>query len=170
LRGWLVDTNVVSELRRARPAQRVRAFVAGQSGDTVYVSEVTFAEVRYGIEQVSDASRRADLVYWLDRTLRPLFAGRVLAVTEDVLLRWRLMIEAGRRKGHTFSQPDLLVAAIAALAELIVVSRDTAEFIAAGVPVLDPWTWTLHGRSREYALADADRPTALTRATALLER
>jgi predicted nucleic acid-binding protein len=46
--------------------------------------------------------------------LRPLFEGRVLAVTEDVLLRWRLMLEAGRRRGHTFSEPDLLIAALAA--------------------------------------------------------
>lgn len=83
--------------------------------------------------------RRSDLANWLDRTLRPLFEKRVLSVSEDVLLRWRLMLEDGRRRSHTFSEPDLLTAAMAALADLSVVSRDTSEFVAAGVPVFDPW-------------------------------
>ncbi len=168
MRGWLIDTNVVSELRRARPAQKVRAFVAGQPGDVLFTSDVTFAEVRFGIEQITDPARRADLVRWLDSTLRPLFAGRALAVTEDVLLRWRLMLEVGRKKGHTFSEPDLFIAALAALADLIVVSRDVSEFIAAGVPVLDPWDWTLHAGGRANQIADADRADALAKATELI--
>jgi predicted nucleic acid-binding protein len=170
VRGWLIDTNVVSELRRARPSQKVRAFVAGQQGDVLFTSDVTFAEVRFGIEQMRDPARRADLVHWLDRTLRPLFAGRVLPITEDALLRWRLMLEAGRKTGHTFSEPDLLIAALAALAELIVVSRDTSEFVAAGVPVFDPWDWTLHAGDHIHSLADADRPDSLATATALITR
>ena len=107
-------------------------------------------------------------MHWLDRTLRPLFAGRVLPVTEDALLRWRLMLEAGRKTGHTFSEPDLLIAALAALAELIVVSRDTSEFIAAGVPVFDPWHWKLYAGNREHVIADADGQDALAKATALI--
>ncbi len=168
MRGWLIDTNVLSELRRARPAQKVRAFVAGQPGDVLFTSEVTFAEVRFGIEQISDPARRSDLVQWLDRALRPLFAGRVLAVTEDVLLRWRLMLEVGRKKGHTFSEPDLLVAAMAALADLVVVSRDVSEFIVAGVPVFDPWDWTLHAGGRADRIANADMADALAKAAELI--
>ena len=168
MRGWLIDTNVVSELRRVRPSPKVRAFVAAQPGHLLFTSDVTFAEVRFGIEQMSDAAHRADLVHWLDRTLRPLFDGRVLSVTEEALLRWRLMLEAGRRRGHTFSEPDLLIAALAALADLIVVSRDTSEFIAAGVPVFDPWSWTLQARDRALSLSHADRPDALAVATVML--
>ena len=164
----MIDTNVLSELRRAKPALKVRAFVGGQPGDTLYTSEVTFAEVRFGIELITDPVRRADIAQWLDRTLRPLFAGRVLPVTEDALLRWRLMLDGGRKKGHTFSEPDLLIAALATLAEFIVVSRDTSEFVAAGVPVFDPWDWTLHAFGRTFPIADADGPDALGKATALL--
>jgi predicted nucleic acid-binding protein len=167
LRGWLIDTNVVSELRRARPSQKVRAFVAGQIGDVLFTSEVTFAEVRFGIEQVSDPARRSDLLHWLDRTLRPLFSGRMLPVTEDALLRWRLMLEAGRAKGHTFSEPNLLIAAVAAQANLIVVSRDTGEFVAAGVPVFDPWNWALHTGGRVLAVAGADGADTLAKVIAL---
>ena len=168
MRGWLIDTNVLSELRRARPNQRVRAFVAGQNGDTLFTSDVTFAEVRFGIEQISDPARRSDVAHWLYRTLRPLFAGRVLPVTEDSLLRWRLMLEAGRKKGHTFSEPDLLIAALAALADLIVVSRDTGEFVAASVPVFDPWNWALHTGGRVLPVANADGPDVLAKANALM--
>lgn len=168
MRGWLIDTNVVSELRRARPRQKVRAFVSAQGGDTLFTSAVTFAEIRFGIEQVNDPVRRSDLTHWLDRTLRPLFENRVLSVSEDVLLRWRLMLEDGRRRGHTFSEPDLLIAAMAAFAELIVVSRDTSEFVAAGVPVFDPWEWVLHARCRVLQLSDADGPDALAKAEALM--
>ena len=100
--------------------------------------------------------------------MRPLFEGRVLAITEDALLRWRLMLEAGPQRGHTFSEPDLLIAALAALADLIVVSRDTSEFVAAGVPVFDPWSWTLQAGGHVLSLADADGPEALAAASAML--
>ncbi len=117
---------------------------------------------------MSDPARRSDVVHWLDRTLRPLFAGRVLPVTEDALLRWRLMLEAGRKKGHTFSEPDLLIAALAALADLIVVSQDTSKFAAAGVPVFDPWDWTIHAGGRVLPVYDADGQDALANVTALI--
>jgi predicted nucleic acid-binding protein len=155
-------------LRRPKPNQKVRAFVNGQSGDLLYSSDVIFAEVRFGIEQMDDAGHRADLLRWLDHTLRPLFAGRVLSVTEDVLLCWRLMFEGGRKKGQTFSDPDLLIAALAAQAGLIVVSRDTRQFVAASVPAFDPWNWTLHAAGRALAVANADGPDALARAVVLM--
>ncbi len=64
---------------------------------------------------------------------------RTFPVTEDILLKWRLLMEDGRKSGHTFSQPDLLIAAIAAHHGLTVVSRDRVPYERAGVPVLDPW-------------------------------
>jgi predicted nucleic acid-binding protein len=140
LKGWLLDTNVVSELRKPRPNAQVQAFVAAQPAHLLHLSTITCAEIRYGIERVTDAARRQDIVLWLERTLRPLFADRTLAIGEDVVLRWRQMLEAGRRRGQAFLQPDLFVAAVAALEDLVVVSRDTHEFVAAEVPVLDPWS------------------------------
>ncbi|MDB5575741.1 MAG: nucleic acid-binding protein contains domain [Bradyrhizobium sp.] len=140
--GFLLDTNVISELRKPRPNPAVLAFVASQSEEDLFISEVTFAEIRFGIEQLGDPERRASIVAWLDHTLRPLFDGRTLAISEDIVLRWRLQLESGRRSGHTFGQLDLFIAATSAENDLIVVSRDTSHFIAAGVPVLDPWEAT----------------------------
>lgn len=137
--GWLLDTNVISELRRPRPAQRVAAFVAAQPLDRLFLSVVTLAEIRFGIDRVADAGRRAELNDWLDLKVRPLFERRILPISEDVMLKWRLLVEQGRKRGHTFSQPDLIIAATALHHGLTVVTRDTADFVKAGVPLLDPW-------------------------------
>jgi predicted nucleic acid-binding protein len=137
--GWLLDTNVISELRRPRPKARVAAFVAAQPLEQLFVSAVTFAEIRYGIERVSDPVRRTSLNDWLNNKVRPLFNQRVLAVSEDVMFRWRLLVEEGRKAGHTFSQPDLIIAATAVHFGLTVVTRDTADYLRARVQVFNPW-------------------------------
>ncbi len=140
--GWLLDTNVLSELRRPKPDANVVRFVSGEPLDLLHVSVVTFAEIRFGIELVKDASRRMELNDWLANKLRPMFEDRVLDVTEDIMLKWRLLVESGRRSGHTFSQPDLSIAVTALHHGLTIVSRDTSEYEKASVPVLDPWTTT----------------------------
>lgn len=137
--NWLLDTNILSELRRLRPEAKVVAFVSAQPLESIFVSVVTFAEIRFGIERVADASRRADLNDWLDQTLRPMFAQRILPVSEDVMLKWRLLVEAGRKARHTYSQPDLIIAATALQHGLTVVTRDASEFERAGVAVFNPW-------------------------------
>ena len=139
MNGWLLDTNVISELRRSRPEARVVAFVAAQPLEKLFVSAVTFAEIRYGIEMVSDPIRRTELNDWLAHKVRPMFDQRVLAVSEDVLFKWRLLVEDGRKAGHTFSQPDLIIAATALQHGLTVVTRDTADYSRARVPLFNPW-------------------------------
>jgi toxin FitB len=137
--GWLLDTNILSELRRPKPERKVLAFVAAQPLEYLYVSAVTFAEIRFGIECVSDASRRAELNDWLAHKVRPMFEQRALAITEDIMFKWRLLVEDGRKVGHTFSQPDLIIAATALHHGLTVVSRDVGDFQKARAPVLNPW-------------------------------
>ena len=137
--GWLLDTNVLSELRRPRPNAKVVAFVASQPLDRLYVSVVTFAEIRFGIELIADPSRRAELHDWLTLKVRPLFTQRTLPVSEDVMLKWRLLVEEGRKTRYTFSQPDLIIAATALLHGLTVVTRDTGDFEKARAPVVNPW-------------------------------
>ena len=136
--AWLLDTNILSEIRRPRPHRQVVAFVAGQPLDLLYVSTVTLAEIRFDIELVTDAKRRADLHAWLTHEIRPLFGPRVVDVSEDVVFRWRLLVEEGRKSGHTYSQPDLFIAATALEHGLTVVSRDTREYERAGAAVFNP--------------------------------
>lgn len=137
---WLLDTNVISELRRPNPSRRVSDFIAGLPIDRIFLSVVTFAELRFGIETLDDPVRRSDLTSWLESAVRAKFGPRTLDLTEDILLKWRLIIEAGRHSGVTYSHPDVLIAATAAHLGLVVVTRNTGEFTAAGVPVFNPWT------------------------------
>jgi hypothetical protein len=140
--GWLLDTNILSELRRPRPDSNVVSFVASKPLDLLFVSVVTFAEIRFGIESVADAARRAELNDWLAHKVRPMFEERALPVSEDVMFKWRLLVEDGRKTGHTYSQPDLIIAATALHYGLTVVSRDTSDFRKARAPVLNPWSET----------------------------
>jgi toxin FitB len=105
LTGWLLDTNILSELRRPKPESRVVSFITSTPLDLLFVSVVTFAEIRFGIECLTDAARRAELNDWLAHQVRPMFERRALAVSEDVMLKWRLLVGEGRKVGHTFPNP-----------------------------------------------------------------
>jgi predicted nucleic acid-binding protein len=137
--GWLLDTDVLSELRRPRPTPEVATFVAGQPLDLLFVSTVTLAEIRFGIELVADANRRAELNGWLTHKVRPMFDERILPVTEDIMFTWWLLVEEGRKTGHTFSQPDLIIAATGLHHGLTVVTRDTGDYAKTRVALFDPW-------------------------------
>ena len=137
--SWLLDTNILSELRRPRPEPKVVDFVTGCHLHRLYISVVTIAEIRFGIELIGEPGRRAALNDWLTLRVRPMFEGRILPLSEEVMLKWRLLIEEGRKSGHTFSQPDLMIAATALHHGLTVVTRDRSEYDRARVPVHDPW-------------------------------
>jgi predicted nucleic acid-binding protein len=137
--AWLLDTNILSELRRPKPERKVLTFVAAQPLELLYISTVTLAEIRFGIELLPDIARRSELNDWLAHKVRPMFEQRVLAISEDIMLKWRLMVEEGRKVGHTFSQPDLIIAATGQHHGLTIVSRDTADYVKAQVNVFNPW-------------------------------
>jgi predicted nucleic acid-binding protein len=137
--GWLLDTNVISELRKRNCDPKVRHWVESQRSNDLFLSIVTLAEIRFGIERAKDATFRAELLEWLDTVLLSWFDGRILEITEAVMLEWRRMVERGRAMRHTFSQSDLLIAATAAVSGLAVATRNVADFEKAGIPVLNPW-------------------------------
>ena len=137
--GWLLDTNVLSELRKPRRTAAVRTWVDARDARRLYVSSVTFAEIRFGIDQLKDANRRHAFNEWLETELRPWFGERVIEIDEAVILRWREFVEAGRKVGHTYSQPDLSLAAAAHVHDLCLVTRNTADFKSTGVALVNPW-------------------------------
>ncbi len=94
---------------------------------------------RFGIEMVPEHSKRDELSDWLVQRVRPMFEGRVLPVCEEVMLRWRLLVEVGRKSGHTFPQPDLIIAATALQHDLTLVTRDSEDFRKTSVRLLNPW-------------------------------
>ena len=139
-RGWLIDTNVVSELRKGRRAAAgVRAWADNVPRAACFLSRVSIAEIQFGIGRVTDPSFRAELEAWVRDGLLPWFGNRILDVDDRVLLRWRRLVWDGQRAHDTYSQPDALLAATALVHELGVVTRNTADFERAGLRLLDPW-------------------------------
>ena len=140
---WLLDTNILSEIRRLKPEPRVLTFISDRPLEQLYISAVTLAELRFGIELLSEgSSRRDELNAWLTNTIRPMFDQRVLPITEEIMFRWRVLVEEGRKAGHTFSQPDLIIAATALHHGFTMVTRDRSDFERAGVAIVNPWEET----------------------------
>jgi predicted nucleic acid-binding protein len=81
----------------------VKQWADSQPPQLFYLSTVTVAEIRFGIERANDGAFRQELTQWLDATLRPWFSDRILAVDENVILIWRQMVEDGRKQAYTYS-------------------------------------------------------------------
>jgi predicted nucleic acid-binding protein len=142
MKGWLLDTNIISELRKEKCHPAVKAWADRQSPTSFYLSTITMAEIRFGIEKTEDEAFRQELNQWLDQVLRPWFGDRLLGVDEDVILQWRWLVEKGRKQNYTFSQPDLFIAAIAVVHDLCVVTRNVGDFEKSGVPVFNPFLFS----------------------------
>jgi toxin FitB len=139
LNGYLVDTNVPSELTKPVPDPRVTEFLIGVAKESVYVSVVTIGEIAKGIGGLPEGKRRAELRAWLDEVMRPWFAGRVLPVTEAIAERWGTLTADQRRKGKQITMADGLIAATALEHGLTLTTRNGKDFAGLGVVLLNPW-------------------------------
>jgi toxin FitB len=142
-RGWLLDTNVISELRKgARCSRAVRAWSDRVPPIACYISRVSLAEIRYGIERVTDPGFRAELEAWVRDGVLPWFGARVLEVDEPVLIRWRHLAAEAHENRHTYPQMDVLLAATALVHQLGVATRNVQDFVRSGVRIVNPWDVT----------------------------
>lgn len=131
----LFDTNVVSELVRPRPDPGVVAFVRAQSDPLISV--VTVHELTYGAERAPPA-RRAKLLASI-AALRSQFAGRIVAVNEDIAAEAGRLRAAAEAQGRPSEAIDALIAACAAAHGATVATRNASDFEPMGVPVVNPW-------------------------------
>ncbi len=137
--GFLVDTNVLSELVRHQPEGRVEKWIAAQNLDRLFVSAVSFGELRKGILLLSSGKRRTELEAWIEADLPALFSGRILSVTRSIAERWG-GLDAGRQlAGRPLNIADGMIAATALEHDLTVVTRNVKDFDQLGVPIFNPW-------------------------------
>ena len=135
--GFLLDTNVISELVRPKPELKVAAWIEATDEHLLFLSVLTLGEIRKRVMSVKDASLRVVLEAWLDSDLQLRFAGRILPVDEAVADRWGRLAAAAKSPVPVI---DGLLAATALHHNLTLVTRNTKDVVATGVPVFDPWT------------------------------
>jgi predicted nucleic acid-binding protein len=137
VRGWLLDTNVVSELARPRPSPQVRAFLAALEG-VAHLSVVTLHELDFGIVRHPDRRRRERLSTWL-RDLEMELVDFILPVDRGVARSAARLRHVAERAGRRLHLADALIAATAAERGLCLVTRNLRDFDVTGVPLLDPF-------------------------------
>jgi len=137
--GFLVDTDVISELIKARPEPGLLRWIEQTDEHVLYLSVLTLGEIRKGIAALPSSARRARIETWLETGLRPRFAGRILPVDEAVADRWGWLTARALKAGFPLPVIDGLLAATALHRNLTFVTRDTRSVAATGVPLLNPW-------------------------------
>jgi predicted nucleic acid-binding protein len=137
--GFLLDTNVISELVKPRPEANVTAWIEGTDESLLYLSVLTLGEIRRGIAGLPESRRRATLEAWLDKDLPARFEDRILTIDQEVADRWGLLTAAARNGGIVLPVIDGLLAATALEHNLTLVTRDTGQIPSMGVAVFNPW-------------------------------
>ncbi|MEI5666680.1 type II toxin-antitoxin system VapC family toxin [Bosea sp. CCNWLW174] len=134
---YLLDTNVVSELRRLRPHGAVLAWLDGVADADLHLSAVTIGEIEAGIEMTreQDVAKAAEIEAWLDQVAR---TYNVLDMNADVFRAWARLMH--RKSGEIIE--DAMIAATASVHGLTVVTRNTRDFEGLNVPLLNPFAAT----------------------------
>lgn len=134
--GYLIDTNVISELRRREPAPRVVEWFEQRPAGQLYLSVLSLGEIRRGVEKLEEGERQRVLRAWLEQELPAFFAGRVLPIDGAVAHRWGyLMAEMGR----PLPAIDSLLAATALEHNLVLITRNLKDVTGLPVAVINPW-------------------------------
>lgn len=137
--GFLLDTNIISELIKPKPEQRLVTWISGTDENLLYLSVLTLGEIRKGIEALRQPARRVQLETWLDSELRLRFSGRILPVDDEVADRWGVIM--GRAAARKMALPviDGLLAATALHYNLTLVTRNSKDVAGTEVLVFNPW-------------------------------
>ncbi|HEY2359524.1 MAG TPA: type II toxin-antitoxin system VapC family toxin [Candidatus Angelobacter sp.] len=137
--GYLLDTNVISEIIKLRPESKVVSWFQATSEELLYLSVLAIGEIRKGIDSLPRSNKRALLESWLANDLVLRFAGRILAVNLDIAERWGLICAQAKIAGASLAVIDGLMAATALHHNLTLVTRNTKDVQVAGIKTLNPW-------------------------------
>jgi predicted nucleic acid-binding protein len=138
--GFLLDTNVLSELIRPRPEPKVAAWMEATEESLFRLSVLTLGEIRKGINSLPGSSRRTALESWLNHDLLIRFADRILDVDQAVADRWGRLAAAAVATKQLLPVIDGLLAATAIHHNLTLVTCNAKDVALTGVPVINPWT------------------------------
>ena len=135
----VIDTNVISELWKIAPNPVALAWIDAQAVETLYLTAITVAELRYGLATMPAGKRRTIYQERLEHEVLPTFAGRVLPFDLDAAQTYADLMAMAKAEGQAIAAADGFIAAIAVANGFAVATRDTGPFEAAGTAVINPW-------------------------------
>jgi len=137
--GFLVDTNIPSELTRERPDARVASFLQRTDKQSMFLGVMTIGEICKGIAALPASHKRTSLQAWLDSDVRTWFAGRILPVSEEIAEHWGMLAASAKQRGTPLAVVDGVIAATALHHGLTLVTRNLKDFANLGIDLLNPW-------------------------------
>lgn len=143
--SFLLDTNVISEGARPRPDAGVMDWLDSVDEAHLFLSVVSLAELRHGVERLGAGRRKTALDLWLTESLSARFGDRLLAVDAGTADRWGRIVASTQAAGRPIGAMDAFLAATADQHQLTLVTRNTSDFDATGINLFNPWTggpWT----------------------------
>lgn len=136
---YLLDTNIISEWSKPRPDPSVMRWLSEADEDSLFLSAIALGELWHGIERLPQGKRRTELARWVEQDLSARFEGRILGIDERIARAWGVLLAESQRQGKTMHVVDALLAATADAYSLVLVTRNTKDFVASGVRVLNPF-------------------------------
>lgn len=137
--NYLLDTCVISELTRPKPSAKVVTWLKDQPEEILFLSAITIGEIQKGISLLPDSPKKSSLQSWLDYDLQQRFKQRILGVDFEVAQKWGDIQATAERTGNKMPAIDSLVAAIAMVHGMTVVTRNVRDMAASGAALLNPW-------------------------------
>jgi len=136
---YLLDTNVISEWTKPRPDPAVVRWLGEAREEDLSLSVITLGELWNGVEQLPPGKRRTSLARWIEQDLTARFEGRMLGIDERIAQAWGALLARSRKQGKVMHAVDALLAATASVHALTLVTRNTRDFAAAGIQMLNPF-------------------------------
>lgn len=137
--SYLIDTCCISELVKQKPEPNVITWFGQQDERSLYLSVITFGELKKGVVKLPDSKKKKDLNLWIKKDLNERFKGRVLDITMEVSDKWGEILAKAEKKGQALPAIDSLIAATALVHGFSVVTRNTRDMRNSGVELINPW-------------------------------
>ena len=137
--NYLLDTCVLSEFTRRQPEPRVINWLDSVEEEKLFISVITIGEIQRGIERLPNSNRKTVLLVWMNIGLLERFADRMIAIDAPTMLMWGSLVARLEAAGQPIGIMDSLVLASALQHNLIVATRNVADFLSGGVQVINPW-------------------------------
>lgn len=137
--NYLLDTCVLSEFTRRQPERRVIDWLNSIDEDKLFISVITLGEIQRGIERMPDSHRKTELLVWMNNGLLARFSDRMIPINAATMLLWGSIVARLESTGQPVGVMDSLILASALQHNLIIATRNVADFLPGGVQVINPW-------------------------------